>query len=184
MKPTFYIQPGHVTVQRVKVNDATTFREIFPLIFRENDESAFIFWKEIPIRFHYTFECFANLDRLITVMNAMLDTEQGNEQFTFVTDALVGNWSLSWKNDELTIQAHWMGNKDYDQYANTLNEAGDIIVPIKTFCAEWKLLLVQVLNSLDAVGAAKLNEGISQKVAEIGRILQSTDAIGILYAKK
>jgi hypothetical protein len=184
VKPTFYIQPGHVTVQRVKLKETTTFRAVFPAIFRENDESAFIFWKEIPIRFHYTFECFANLDRLVSLINRMLDSEQGNEQFTFVTDALVGNWSLSWKNDELTIQAHWMGNKDYAEYAEALNEAGDIIVPIKTFCAEWKLMLVQVLNALDAVGAAKLNDGIMQKVAEIGKILQSTDAIGILYSKK
>lgn len=116
-------------------------------------------------------------------MNTMLASEQGHEQFTFVTDALVGNWTLSWKNNELTIQAHWMGNKDYNEYADALNEAGSITTSIDSFCAEWKLLLIQVLNALDAVGAAKLNSDIMLKVAEIGKILQSTNAFGILYRK-
>lgn len=183
MKPLFYIQPGHIHVQHVSLNIDCAFRDVFPKLFSENSESAYIFWKEIPIRFHYTFECFANLDRLIVLMNKIIDNKQGTEQFTFLTDTLVGNWTLDWSKDSLSIQSNWIGNQGFSEYADALNRAGSISMPIDAFIAEWKLLLVQVLNSLDTVSAAKLNENIQETVQFIGKILKSTEKIGTIYTK-
>ena len=179
----FVMQPGHVRTKANTLSAKDDFRDIFPAMFSENDESMYIFWRNIPIRFHYTFDCFATLGKIIDVLELIVENEQGSSTMTFLTETLSAQWNVNWSNQQIEIESNWTSREDTLSYAQTLNEAGSIVMGKEAFTAEWKLPLVQVLNAIDAGKGRNLNESIEVKVEQIGTIVQAVDSFGIKYQK-
>lgn len=180
---SFFIQPGHVRVKKNQLSKEDDFRDIFPAMFSENDESMYLFWHQIPIRFHYTFDCFASLGNIIDTLELIAENSVGNTQLIFLTETVSGQWSLSWKDEIVTIDSIWTGREEVKLYAEALNSAGKVEMKIESFLAEWKLPLIQVLNAIDTGKGRNLNDSIEVKVEQIGTILQAAESYGIQYQK-
>lgn len=184
LRSKFYIQPGHPKVIRTAVDSSDTIADVFQKIFSENDESMYMFWSDIPIRFHYTFEFCMNLERLSTLLDKICKNPEGQEQFVLLTDALVGNWSVNWGNNEIAIDASWKGRPPFEGYASALNGTETLKCSKDDFMAEWKLPFIQVMNALDDVKAIGMNKDIDEIIQKMGSVLQATDHYGVQYDKK
>jgi len=179
----FVIQPGHVKMLKATAAEDDSFRDLFPKMFSEHDESMYLFWKGIPIRFHYTFDCFASMGNCIHLLNEIATTDNGNQPFFFVTNVLSAKWQVNWNKSEVSIQSEWRGKKGFEKYAENLNTAGELKLDREAFLAEWKLPLIQVLNMVDAAKARNINDSIETKVQQAGKILQSVETFGQIYEK-
>lgn len=179
----FIIQPGHVKMLKGQAATGDSFRDLFPKMFSEYDESMYIFWKGIPIRFHYTFDCFASMGNCINLLHTIATEEYGNETFYFVTNVLSARWQVKWNTSNITIESHWQGKTGFKNYADRINAAREIKMSREAFLAEWKLPLIQVLNMIDAANGRNINDSIETKVQQAGSVLQSVEAFGEIYTK-
>lgn len=144
-KQTFHIQPGNPQPDFEKDFAGDSLSELFPLMFRENEESAYLFWNGIPIRFHYAYELYKNIEGLLNLCNALANQDEGNIEILLVTEQFFMEWKGRWGNDEIEIRAKFSSvRSSFDQYAKCLNALGTIRVSQVDFLEEWNRLFKQV----------------------------------------
>ncbi len=165
----FYIQLGHIKAMTSVGITVQSFSEIMPEIFPENAESAYLFWKQLPIRFHYTYECYENLERMLDWFEEMIEKESGSTEFTFITDVFISTWHAHWGDGKLKIKSEWMVKTNHHLLAETLNNRGDLIVFRDQFMAEWKPIFEQVVSGISWSGIVMPES--AQKIVDRIKIL-------------
>lgn len=170
----FYIQPGYVKSVYSGKNEVETFREVFPAIFSENEESAYIFWKQIPIRFHYTYECYANIDTLLNWFEMLSNKSSGSHDLVLQTDVFIVELHTKWADDRLKIEPLWRVKTSHQLLADRLNELGAVVTKVKDFLGEWKLILVQLVR---AVERSKITITLPAEREKIMRIKRLTPGV-------
>lgn len=175
----FYIQLGH-PVANVDAHEFLTIGSVFPSVFNENSESALIFWHHIPIRFHYTYELFWNIEGLLSAISELQKKDQGIHEMNLQTELLIGKIGLTWQEDNLKIESHWTGKSEYGPLADTLNNRGDILMLRSQFISEWHGLLQQAMNVLNEVQLEN-NSRNAEYLSVLREILSKGENVGKLY---
>ncbi|PHR35250.1 MAG: hypothetical protein COA38_02885 [Fluviicola sp.] len=179
----FYIQLGHVKTRNADGQSVKCFQEVFPIIFSEDDEAAYLFWKQIPIRFHYTYECYANIDALILWFEKMKDHRNGEHKCTLLTDVFIIELSATWDAKNIKIESNWMVKTNHQKLADALNEKGPLVATVDRFLGEWKPFLVQLVRGIDASGIAFDDPQEKDKIRRIKALTPYISDTSKLYAK-
>jgi len=178
----FYIQIGHV--KPINNYDITVdeIKEVFPLIFSKNSESAYIFWKQIPIRFHYNYELYANFDTILDWLELLFNQPKGQYNTTLLTDIFIIELTAKWEQNQLKINTNWLEREIHKSYASVINKKGDIITNIDTFLAEWKPLLLQIVKAIETSEITISNIKEKQKIQRIKKLTQHIYNTAYLYS--
>lgn len=179
----FYVQLGHVNAKNAHGQTVERLAEVFPLVFSEDEESAFLFWKQIPIRFHYTYELYANIDTLLIWFEKMMDQSNGAHNCTLLTDVYIIEVSAKWDASYLKIETNWMVMKHHQKMADLLNEKGALVTSVQGFLSEWKPLIVQVIRGIEASGVAFSNPEEQDKIRRFKAITPYIEGHSKIYAK-
>ena len=182
IKNPFTIQCGHPTIKDVEAVQFDTLSDVFPYLFHENEESAYIFWNEIPIRMHYTYELYKNIDDIIGLCWLLQKEVSGAMEASFMQDQLIMKWEVRWKNSEVEIVGDFLGRTpSYDSYAKALNENSIIRMPLASFLSEWKALLMQLTKAIQTSGIT-IEDGIERRRYELMlRSEKKIKGLGVLY---
>jgi hypothetical protein len=182
---SFVIQAGHVTPLYVQDKEFASMAYVFPALFSENDESAWIFWNEIPVRFHYTYEFYANWDDLLVWLQRMKAQPAGEHELTLSTDIFFMAIRSVWKNGTLQLLSEWTAKKDAGKLmAETLNSKNEITLPVNDFIQEWKTLIYQVVRIFEKAGILLTDPAEHAKIALMKKIAVSVEGAGKLYTKQ
>ena len=179
----FYVQLGHVKAKNAQGQVVERFADAFPIVFSEDEESAFLFWKQIPIRFHYTYELYANIDTLIAWFEKMMSETAGEYSCTLLTDVYIVSIDAHWDAQNLKINSKWMVKKHHQKMADLLNQKGPLVTTVDGFLAEWKPLLVQIVRGLDASGIDFSSDEEKDKIRQIKAITPYLGNTSKLYAR-
>jgi hypothetical protein len=179
----FYIQMGHVKPINNYGIIVNELKEVFPLIFSENSESAYIFWKQIPIRFHYTYELYANFDAILDWLELLHNQSEGQYTTTLLTDIFIIELNAKWINNQLKIKTNWLEKDLHKNYALTINNKGAVITHVTTFLAEWKPLLLQIVKAIKTSEIKISNPKENEKIERIKKITPYISNTSILYTK-
>lgn len=146
----FHIQVGHPKIKRSISRGYDRILDAFKDIFREDEESAYLFWNEIPVRIRYREDLKKNFNDILAMIWLVWRDEQGASKTSFITPTLSMRWVLRWKDDRLTIDSEFVpGNRIYETYANALNRQRTVTVAKNIFLKEWHTLLHQIVVSLE-----------------------------------
>lgn len=183
-KTSFVIQCAHVEIRTLENRQFDRIAEVFPKLFWENQEAAYLFWNSIPVRFHYRYELFANFNEILAVCWMMQKQESGSTKASLRTDYFVFDWLFRWQGDQLEMSAKFMARKKcYDAYANALNKVSDIFLSKEEFLNEWSTLFQQIFRCLTHAGVI-INDGIERRKFElmIG-VIRQMESYGKLYTQ-
>jgi hypothetical protein len=180
----FTLQLGHPKINKAKPAVYTTMAEIFPVLFREQEESVYLFWKEIPVRINYRDDLRRNLDDILAMVWLLQKETTGKTRVHLSNQLLDMQLDLYWKADKLTIESTFLPQDDlYAPYAESLNALGKLELSRKGFLNEWKSLLHQLLEVFDA-GKILIADGKERRKLELlQQTEQSIPDYGRLYTR-
>ena len=180
----FTLQLGHPKITAQHFPEFSAVKQVFLSLFREEEESVYLFWNEIPIQLRYRQDLAINIDEIIA-MNWLLQKEpSGKASATFSNQLIEFKLELYWKEDELTLHSNFTAHEDlYIPYANSLNTAGTLTLSKQAFLHEWKTLLHQILVAFEA-GDIQIQDGQERRKLELlQRTEQTITQYGRLYTR-
>jgi len=183
LKSSFYIQGGHVSPLYLKEKEFTEVKEVFLVLFSEDAESAYWFWNEVPIRFHYTYEFYANFDWILELLGKLIDQSSGKYEATLLTDQVIGALTFEWNAGQLKMTGEWKMRRNQSIFAEILNKKDFVNISTKDFLKEWFVILMQIKKSFDKAGVVINTAPEKAKIKEISRILARTEGAGKLYTR-
>ncbi|MEM7084568.1 MAG: hypothetical protein AAF489_00205 [Bacteroidota bacterium] len=168
----FTIQLGHPKINTIPKQEFKTLGDIFLHLFKLEEESVFMFWNEIPLRFRYREDLFASFNDMLAVAWILQKEKKGETTATFQNQLLTMTLTCIWNNDDLSLQAHFESFEHlYEPYGNALNQANNIRLSKARFLSEWKTLFHQILVSLEASNCT-IEDGVERRRLEL---LQQTE---------
>ena len=178
----FLLQLGHPKINSLEQKEFESLSEVFRFLFRENEESAYLFWHDIPIRWHYTYEMYVNFNEWVSILWLLFSKEEGANKCLFTTDTLFMEWEVRWNADDLQIESTFTSKRNaYHDYAAALNEHPVIECSKKAFLAEWNTLILQLNKSLDAADVTITDEKENLKYIVLQKLAANLHAYGKLY---
>lgn len=167
MNQPLTIQCGHPNIRKVKAREFKTLSEVFPYLFCENEESAYIFWHGTPIRLHYTYELYENINEISGFCWLLQKDDQGELTASFMLEQLIMNWHFTWENNTIRIKSEFQSRMhSYDVYADFLNKKQELTMPLDAFLAEWKVLLMQLGKAIKT-SRVTIEDGVERRRYEV-----------------
>jgi len=177
------LQVGYISLSKHEKLFITKLTDFLSIIFNENGESSYLFWNQIPIRFHYTYELYANFDDLLIWWEKLAFESGGHYDWTMETDLFLADIQSEWKNGQLKIKSHWTEKRSHESLAKKLNEKNKIEMSVMDFLREWKMLMLQILNAVENSGVEFRDEKEKLKLIRLQKITKRIYSQGVLYTK-
>jgi len=180
----FTLQLGHPKITAQHFPEFSEVKQVFLSLFREEEESVYLFWNEIPLQFRYRQDLFANIDNIIALNWYLQQETTGKTSVKFSNQLLEMQWELYWTQGELIVKGHFHAHEElYQAYADALNASNEMTVSKQDFLQEWKTLLHQILVAFDA-GNVQITDGQERRKLELlQRTEQTITGYGRLYTR-
>lgn len=180
----FSIQLGHPKVKVLPVLEFKSIRSVFTSLFRECEESSYLFWNGAPIRLRYREDLHLNFDNLLAMAWLLQDRHEGRTIVTLKNRILEAQLELSWHDDSLLVEGFFVEQSHvYKAFCDSLNKKSKLKISRHAFLKEWHTLLHQISVSLDA-GGIEITDGTERRKLEmLQRVNQSINGFGVLYER-
>jgi len=180
----FTLQLGHPTIRRYAPKQYAALRDVFLELFRDNEESIYLFWNNIPISLRYSIDLFANIDSILAMTWLLELDEKGSTVIQFSNQLLKMEWTLHWDQDVLVLNGLFEAHEDlYASYATALNLTGKLKLSKNKFLSEWNTLLHQVLVAIEASHNTIIDGTERRKIELLQRTEQAIGSYGSLYTR-
>ncbi len=178
------IQLGHPKINKVPAQEFKQVKDVFLKLFHRQEESLFMFWYDVPVRFRYHTDLHQCFDELLAMVWLIQKEKEGKTKVTLTNQILQVELKLYWKDDTLTIDAHCKAFEPlYNQYAEVLNRKPMLTLSKNDFLKEWNTLLHQMMVSFKA-GNIVIADGKERRKFELLEgVTQSIKGYGKLYVK-
>lgn len=180
----FSIQLGHPRINPRPFPEFKTVRDVFPQLFRPEEESSYLFWGEIPIRLRYREEFFHNFDSILALVWLIQRDEKGATKARLLTQLVTIDWEVRWQGSKVTISSTFTPVDDlYEPYAQALNRFPVLSMEKLAFLGEWRTLLHQIIVSFQA-GQIQVEDGTERRKWELlQRVDEQIPNYGRLYTQ-
>ena len=180
----FLIQLGHPKINTIPEQEFQSLAEFFLKLFKSPEESIYIFWNQIPLRFRYREDLFSSFNDMLALVWLLQKEEKGETKFQFHNQVMDIGFNCAWSHDELTIHAKFQPFEYlYEPYANTLNNSNSIQLSKAHFLNEWKTLFHQILVSLED-SKCTIEDGLERRRLELLQLTEkSIKGYGRLYTR-
>ena len=178
------IQLGHPKINQGSFSRFEKVKDVFLELFRVEEESLYLFWHDVPIRFRYCKDLHQIFDDILAMIWMLQDKESGAAKVTLQNQLLSMTWAFRWQGDDLQIDSVFSARDElYRKYADALNKNASIKVSKKAFLSEWKTLLHQIVISFDA-GNIEIEDGTERRKLEMMQSVEaSISGYGKLYTR-
>lgn len=178
----FVLQLGHPKIRQDTFPAFATVREVFLHLFRAEEESIYLFWHTIPLRFRYRQELYANFDPILAMVWLVQRDDRGATRVDLTNQLLRMRWEIRWDGDVLTIHSVCSALDElYEPYAQAHNRCSDVTVDRQAFLNEWKTLLHQIIVAFQA-GDVEIQDGTERRKWEmLQRVEKQIAQAGQLY---
>ena len=113
----FLLQLGHIKVNQIPPQEFDTVKSVFLRLFIEKDESFYIFWNDIPLRFRYREDLYQDFDDIMSFIWLIHKKEKGETTATFVNQLIEAQVNAYWNEDELKMAGHFSAHETlYQQF--------------------------------------------------------------------
>lgn len=178
------IQLGHPKINTIPEQEFKLVKDVFLKLFHPVEESMYLFWNEIPIRFRYREDLHHSFDEILAMIWLINKEEKGKTKSTLKNQLFSVELQFHWENDTLNIEGHFTSFEElYSSYTESLNKKNVLTVSKNEFLREWKMILHQILVLFTA-GKIIIEDGTERRKLEL---LQKVDELiqgyGKLYRK-
>ena len=180
----FKVQLGHPKIIQGSFAEFERVADVFAQLFRKEEESIYLFWNSIPLRFRYQQDLKKNFDNILAMVWLVEKEDEGATQLKLDNQILEIKLELRWRGDRLEVQPGFAEKSNiYTSYCQRLNRDSSLQLSRKGFIREWHTLIHQMVVSLEA-GNIQIKDGTERRKLEM---LQAVDkkivGYGILYER-
>lgn len=149
---SFLLQVGFVESINPDAKKFNTLQEAYQHIFQRNKEFAIFLWNGIPVRLSYLEDIPYMIYGILLLLNDLIGKNPKRSTFIeFSTPNLETSWSINVNEPNIEISSNW--KRVEGNYEMALNQVSMLIMSKEDFVAEWKLLLLQLIQSFRDAGA-------------------------------
>ncbi|MEO1614977.1 MAG: hypothetical protein AAFV88_03955 [Planctomycetota bacterium] len=154
-------------------------------IFRNEEESAYVFWAQIPVQLTYQRSLYECIDQVVAMAFVVHSNEEGATLVELQNQILDIRWELHWDRDELVIKSLFSARDDlYAPYAETLNRHAQLRMPRAVFLSEWHTLLHQIVVAIREANI-EIEDGTERRKWELlQRLDEQIEGYGQLYTRR
>ncbi len=176
------LQLGHPKIKQDPFPAIDHLRDVFVHLFRAEEESVYLFWHEIPLRFRYHEDLYHNFDDIVALVWLVQRDDQGATKVHFTTQLVSIDWEVRWERDNLVVRGTFAGHDDlYGPYAEALNKQPEVKISKQVFLSEWKTLLHQIIVAFQS-GHVEIQDGTERRKWELlQRVERQIPRYGQLY---
>ncbi len=176
------IQLGHPKINTVPAQEFEQVKEVFLQLFHTAEESIYLYWNTIPIRFRYKEDLYQSFDDILAMSWFLQKESTGKTKATLTNQLMTMDLEFYWKDDELKIVGRFAAFEPlYEGYAQALNRVAELQVSKRWFLAEWKTVLHQLLVSFDT-GNIIIKDGKERRKLELLQQVENRiEDYGALY---
>lgn len=180
----FTLQLGHPKITAQHFPEFSAVKQVFLSLFREEEESVYLFWNEIPIQLRYRRDLSKNIDEMIALNWYLQQEDIGKTSVTLSNLLTEIRLELYWEFDQLTIKGQFTPHDNaYTSYTDVLNAYNEMTLSKQSFLQEWKTLLHQILVAFKA-GNVQIADGKERRKLELlQQIEQTITGYGRLYTR-
>lgn len=178
----FQIQLGHPKIMQESFEPFVKVKDVFQDLFREDEESIYLFWDSVPLRFRYKQDLAENFDNILAMVRLIERMSKGGTTAELHSQLFTVELELHWLGKLLKIKAVFREHTpEYKIYADFLNKRSLLEVSRERFLSEWHTLLHQIVCAFRA-GEIVIEDGTERRKLEL---LQTVDerikGFGSLY---
>lgn len=180
----FALQLGHPKINAGPFPPFARVRDAFLPLFRAEEESAYLFWHDLPLRLRYHHDLDTNFDAILAMVWLVQRDDAGSTLVDLTTQLLAVRWELRWQGDELRVAGSFRAREDlYAPYADAFSRVPALRIDRQAFLAEWKTLLHQVVVAFEA-GGVSIRDGTERRKWELlQRVEREIARYGVLYLR-
>ncbi len=156
--------------------DDQNIEEAIETVFPLNNENFYLVWNHIHIPLSYKYDASVMFNDIIFMVEELINKESGEFEIYWSSNTFACKWNFRYIEDELTIRAEW--DAVMGKLVDVLSSCNTISISKKKFVAEWKCIILKILEALKA---AKYEIVFGDEFKKIERILDSIREGGTLY---
>ena len=146
-----WLQPGFVEGIIADKKSFSSLEKACQHVFRRNLEYAILLWNGLPVRLSYLDDLPAMVDELVSMLNRVCnEIKDTSFDCVFNTPNIEMTWHITIESDFIIVSAIW--GKTSGNYQMALNQLGMVRMSRYEFLCEWKLLLQQLVKSINDSG--------------------------------
>lgn len=178
------LQLGHPKIRGGPLHEVLSVPLAIQLLFRKEEESAYLYWHDIPIRFRYKQDLSRCFDNILAMAWLMQRDERGATKVDLETQLLTIRWEVRWEVDSCHVHSVWEERDAlFEPYAAALNRIPDLHTSKSAFLCEWKTLLHQIIVSIEA-GGVVIRDGVERRKWEmLQRVEREIAQYGTIYTR-
>ncbi|MGB0383384.1 MAG: hypothetical protein ACPGWR_01050 [Ardenticatenaceae bacterium] len=143
----FAIQVGNPTILAPQTKELEDLSEVIEELFPMETENVILYWNWIPVRIGYRYDFSYLIDKLLPLLSAVLESDQGQYQVSWTSTTFYAHWYLTWDERQLTIEAEWL--RVVGKYEGLLNNHNTVRTSKDAFLREWKGLLSKLIEAIN-----------------------------------
>lgn len=178
---SFSLQLGHLKIRSGPFPVARSISEALKILFREQEESVYVFWHDVPIRFRYKQDLTRSFDNILAMLWLMQREDEGATKVELDAQLLTARLEVRWDDEACHVHAVFTERDPlYEPYAEALNRSPHLSIDKRAFLSEWKTLLHQLIVSIEAGGVIirdgterrkwEMLQSVEHGIADYGRI--------------
>ncbi|MEM7185444.1 MAG: hypothetical protein AAF466_02200 [Bacteroidota bacterium] len=180
----FTVQLGHPKIIQDTPREFEKMQDIFLAVFREVEESAYLFWNDIPIRLRYREDLYRSFNDMLALVWMLQKEPKGSTKATLINQLMEVQLTAKWENDDLSIDGAFKSFEYlYRPLADALSRQSEIRMSRAQFLREWKTLFRQLIEVVESSGH-RVQDGVERRRYELlTRVEASIDSYGLLYVE-
>ena len=172
----FAIQVGNPTILAAQAKELEDLSEAIEELFPMDTENVILYWNWIPVRIGYRYDFSYLIDKLLPLLSAILQSDQGQYQVSWTSTTFYAHWYLTWDEHQMTIEAEWL--RVVGKYESFLNNHDTVRTSKDAFLREWKGLLSKLI---EAINLTAIQIEAEEELQTLYQIYEKIDGFGKLY---
>ena len=172
---SFRIQVCNPQFCRNEDDEVESLRDAVEASFEWPTEDAIFQWNQVCFRVEYKYDLSVLVEDVLDMLQCLLSSSQGQRTIVFGSDTFNARWNMHWSAGHLSIRPIWRSMAGPKELPAAVRET--LEVEIGEFTAEWKLLLLKIIEALKASGFwvnceeefRRLRE-IESKISNVGQL--------------
>ncbi len=148
----FSIQAGKPKFQISNGITAEDLSEAIQIIFPMETDDASINWNGTFISMSYKYDLSVMIDDLLPLLLSVQVSDEGQYRVHFGSNTFNTEWQISWKSDELLLNAHWEEN--FEDLNLVEKNCSRLKISRTTFLKEWNGVLENLRQSVESSGVS------------------------------
>jgi hypothetical protein len=156
----------------VEESVGAAIESVFPLM----TEDAIMNWNHVRVPINYKYDLSVVWEDVINMLRRLASQPAGNTECKLASSTLRATWHLSWRANRLEVSSEW--HEVVGDVQSILNQRNRIDLPLDEFLAEWKLLLIKVVEALQIAG---YTQNTLPGLADVITVQDQISKVGKLY---